>query len=409
VYSWFYLRKWLVDSLIRASVAVARPLYTTIYLPTWLRMLGAKIGVRAEISTVSQISPELVRIGDESFFADGSIIGGRHFFRGRIEIGESRIGRRSFVGNSAILPIGASLGEGCLLGCLSAPPERKGKVPDGTDWVGSPSFRLPRRQKVGGFDDAVTYRPTRKLYAQRLLVDALRILIPGFLAGAWLVGLFVMLPVVLDAGALTTLAALPLIALASSVAVALAVVAVKLALIPRFRPIVRPLWSPFVWFNEVINGAYESVAVPMLSPLLGTPFFAMYLRLLGCSIGKSVFLNTTLFSEFDLVHVGDRVALNAGAVIQNHLFEDRIMKASTLFVEDDCSVGNMAVILYDTRMRRGAKIGPLSLLMKGEVVPESTDWLGIPTRPQGAKRPLAPRAPVRQPVELEPPVGAGAT
>ena len=117
-----------------------------------------------------------------------------------------------------------------------------------------------------------------------------------------------------------------------------------------------------------------------MSSLLGTPYFAVYLRLLGCKIGKRVFMGTSLFSEFDLVHVGDDVALNPGAVIQNHLFEDRIMKASTLSIEDECSVGNMAVILYDTRMRQGSTVGPLSLLMKGEVLPERTTWLGIPTR-----------------------------
>jgi non-ribosomal peptide synthetase-like protein len=365
---------------------VARPLYTTIYLPAWLRMLGARIGKRAEISTVSQISPELVRIEDESFFADGSIIGGRHMHRGNFEIGQSRIGRRSFVGNSAILPIGATLGEGCLLGCLSTPPERKGQVPDGTDWVGSPSFRLPRRQQVGKFDDAVTYRPTPKLYAQRLVVDAMRILIPGFLGGSWMVGFLVLMGLALQLGIPFAVVVAPIVSLALSIAAALGVVMVKLALIPRFRPIIKPLWSPYVWFNEVINGAYESLAVPMLSSLLGTPFFAMYLRLLGCRIGRDAFLNTSLFSEFDLVEVGDRVALNAGAVIQNHLFEDRVMKSSHLLIEDDCSVGNMAVILYDTRMGKGSQVGPLSLLMKGEVLPAWTDWLGIPTRQQHCRQ-----------------------
>ncbi len=147
----------------------------------------------------------------------------------------------------------------------------------------------------------------------------------------------------------------------------------------RFKPIVKPLWSMFVWLNEVVNGAYESVAAPALAPLLGTPFFAPYLRLLGCKVGRHVFLETTLFSEFDLVEIGDYAALNLGAVIQNHLFEDRIMKASHLRIGDECSVGNMAVILYDTEMRQGASIGPLSLLMKGETLPSFSSWHGIPT------------------------------
>jgi non-ribosomal peptide synthetase-like protein len=147
----------------------------------------------------------------------------------------------------------------------------------------------------------------------------------------------------------------------------------------RFEPVIKPLWCRYVWWNEVVNGAYESIGAPALAPLLGTPLFNAYLRLLGCKIGRRSYIGTTLFSEFDLVRLGDDVALNAGVVIQNHLFEDRIMKSSHLTIGNECSVGNMAVILYDTEMKRGAKVGPLSLLMKGECLPEQSDWIGIPT------------------------------
>ena len=90
-------------------------------------------------------------------------------------------------------------------------------------------------------------------------------------------------------------------------------------------------------------------------------------------------MDTELFSEFDLVEVGDYAALNFGVVIQNHLFEDRIMKSSRLRIGDECSVGNMSVVLYDTEMQQGSSIGPMSLLMKGETLPPNTKWIGIPT------------------------------
>jgi len=48
-------------------------------------------------------------------------------------------------------------------------------------------------------------------------------------------------------------------------------------------------------------------------------------------------------------------------------------------IGDRCSVGNMAVVLYDGHMHEGAVLGPLSLLMKGEIVPRGTRWHGIPT------------------------------
>jgi non-ribosomal peptide synthetase-like protein len=171
---------------------------------------------------------------------------------------------------------------------------------------------------------------------------------------------------------------LPLGLLAAALAVVV-VVGLKWTVMGRFKPVIVPLWSPYVWFNEMVNGAYESLMAPVVAMALGTPFAAPLLRLLGCKIGRHCYLATALFSEFDLVLIGDYVALNAGAVIQNHLFEDRIMKSSYLMIERGCSVGNMSVVLYDTRMEADARLGPMSLLMKGEIMPSGSRWHGIPT------------------------------
>ena len=41
-------------------------------------------------------------------------------------------------------------------------------------------------------------------------------------------------------------------------------------------------------------------------------------------------------------------------------------------------VGAWTLVLYDTTIEPGAAIGDLSLLMKGEVLPAGTHWVGIP-------------------------------
>ena len=171
---------------------------------------------------------------------------------------------------------------------------------------------------------------------------------------------------------------LPVLGLLAAAIAVLIVVGLKWMVMGRFKPVIVPLWSPYVWFNEMVNGAYESIMAPVLSAFFGTPFAAPLLRLLGCKIGRHCYIATALFSEFDLVHIGDFAALNAGVVIQNHLFEDRIMKSSYLTIENGCSIGNMSVVLYDSQMQERATLGPLSLLMKGEVMPPDSRWHGIP-------------------------------
>jgi non-ribosomal peptide synthetase-like protein len=380
LYSIYYLRHWIVYSLMRAVRGLLLPLFTTIYLPPFMRLLGAQIGAHSEMSTVWCFTPDLLAAGDASFFADGCFLGGRRSYGGRFELRPTRVGSKSFVGNSAILPPGAGLGDRCLLGVLSSPPAASETTPDGTDWLGSPAFPLPNRQKVAGFDESRTFRPTPGLYAQRALIDACRILIPitslvliiGFGGAALLLSYEHYGPGIM-------LAAAPLLGTGLAALAVAAVVALKWMVMGKFKPVIVPLWCPYVWLNEMVNGAYETMMAPVVSLCFGTPFAAWLLRLLGCRIGRYNFIATSLFSEFDLVQIGDFVALNSGAVIQNHLFEDRIMKSSDLRIDDGCSVGNMSVVLYGSHMQHGALLGPLSLLMKGEIVPPATRWHGIPT------------------------------
>ncbi|HEY2185002.1 MAG TPA: Pls/PosA family non-ribosomal peptide synthetase [Xanthobacteraceae bacterium] len=380
LYSIYYLRHWLASGLMRATRSLLLPVFTTIYLPPLMRLFGAQIGKHAELSTVWCFTPDLLTAGDGSFFADGCFLGGRRTYGGFFELRTNRVGRKSFVGNSAILPPGAALGEHCLLGVLSSPPERTATTPDDTDWLGSPAFALPNRQKVAGFDDSRTFSPSPGLYAQRAVIDACRILVPVLtvmlLAG--LGGMALLLAYELY-GSGVMLAVAPLVSTSLAVLAVAVVVSLKWIVMGKFEPVVVPLWCRYVWLNEMVNGAYESIMAPVVSLCFGTPFCPLLLRLLGCRIGRCSYIATSLFSEFDLVQIGNYVALNSGAVIQNHLFEDRIMKSSNLRVDDHCSVGNMSVVLYDTQMQPGAVLGPLSLLMKGEIVPPGTRWHGIPT------------------------------
>ncbi|GAC1540678.1 MAG: hypothetical protein NVS3B10_30530 [Polyangiales bacterium] len=64
--------------------------------------------------------------------------------------------------------------------------------------------------------------------------------------------------------------------------------------------------------------------------------------------------------------------------LQTHLFEDRVMKTSTVDVGDGASLGASSIVLYDGKVGAGASLGALSLLMKGESLPVGTRWIGSP-------------------------------
>jgi non-ribosomal peptide synthetase-like protein len=377
-----YLRYWFLTYLLDNTRHIVLPLYATVFLPRFLRHLGAKIGRMVEISTIMHAVPDLLEIDDGGFLADACIIGGQRIYDGSIEIFANKIGRRTFVGNSAFVPAGVDLGGNGLVGVMSTPPAGIDRTPDGTRWLGSPGFELPSIQQASCFAVRQTFEPTYFLIFVRTLVDLLRVLLPGLTAmgsivlfSVAVIALYRLLPL-LDVALIV-----PVVALALTFMSLFGVASVKRILMGKFVPTQKPLWSLYVWFNEVVNAQYETVAAAALTPLLGTPFIASFLRLIGCKVGRWVFVESTLISEFDLVRIGDRASLNLGCTIQPHLFEDRIMKADSITIGEGCSVGNMAVVLYNTQMHAGSSLGPLSVLMKGEGLPARSRWYGIPTQP----------------------------
>ena len=376
----FYFRKWFVDRLLHLSLDVVGPLYSTLYLAPWYRLLGATIGHRTEVSTASFVSPDCLHIGDESFVADAVSLGAARVQNGIMTIDDTYIGKRTFIGNSALIPIGARIPDNSLIGCLSIPPE--GIIPDGSSWLGSPSFFLPQRQTNTEFTEEETFRPTRWLLTQRLFIEYFRIVLPSTL---FIISTNILLSAILvmhgEMPVWQIVVLFPLLYAQTGCAAALVMVGLKWLLMGRYRPCERPLWSPFVWRTEVVTSLLDNFASPFFLDLLaGTPYICWFFRLLGAKIGKRVYLDTTELTEFDLVQIGNDVALNLDCTLQTHLFEDRVMKMAPVQVDNNCNLGAMSLVLYDSHIREGASVGDLSLVMKGESLPANTSWTGIPGR-----------------------------
>ena len=383
LYTGFALRKWFVDQFMEVSLDLMAPLYATLYLNPWFRLLGARLGPRAEISTAGAATPDLLEIGEEAFIADAVSLGTPRYDLGRATLQATRIGRRAFVGNSAAVPAGTTLGEQGLVGVLSTPPlDPLEAAQFDASWLGSPPIFLPRRQHASGFAEEDTFRPSRKLVALRLFIELFRVILPstGFvvLTCLLLTGLTVLEE---SLGLGLVLALFPVLYFLAGIAACLFVVAMKWGLMGRYRPSEKPLWCSFVWRTELVTAIHEDLATPwLLQMCLGTPLIPWFFRLMGAKIGKGVCMETICLTEYDLISIGDRACFGADATLQTHLFEDRVMKMSTVDVGPGCSVGTDAVVLYDTRMEAGAVLGDLSLLMKGETLPAGTHWQGSPAQ-----------------------------
>ena len=101
LYSFYYLRKWFVDQTMDLSLDILGPLYASVYLAPWYRLLGAKLGLGAEVSTASFISPDLLSIGEESFIAD-SVSGFSSTASVSFQFSQSRFSIRMAIGEPTV-------------------------------------------------------------------------------------------------------------------------------------------------------------------------------------------------------------------------------------------------------------------------------------------------------------------
>ncbi|GAA4030992.1 Pls/PosA family non-ribosomal peptide synthetase [Actimicrobium antarcticum] len=382
VHSNVYCRKWLVNQIQESSLNVLHGVYATVFAPIWYRMLGAKVGRDAEISTALGVVPDMLTLGDETFIADAVLLGDEQIDGGWMTMQPTVISRRSFVGNGAYIADGTVLPENVLIGVFSRAPENH-LMRNGDTWFGSPPINLPARETVSGFPENLTFRPSPQRRMARGLIEAFRIIAPHAIVTS--VGYTVVLDLMPLAGAgvwWPVLRNLALTGLAYGAGSFLFVALLKWLLLGRYSRRSVPMWTPFVWLSEAVTNLYEGVAVlNFMNYLRGTPMLPMAFRLLGAKIGRGVYLNTTDITEFDCVTIGDYSELNALACPQTHLFEDRVMKIDHVTIGKRVYMGPRSLVLYGAVVGDDARLGSLTLVMKGEFIPAGSSWRGCPAAP----------------------------
>ncbi|MFG3020991.1 Pls/PosA family non-ribosomal peptide synthetase [Streptomyces sp. NPDC048254] len=359
---------WTVSQLMDRSRDTLFPLYAGLVTPVWLRLLGMRIGRGAEVSTVLAL-PSLTTVGEGAFLADDTLTAPYELGGGYVRIGRAEIGRRAFLGNSGMTAPGRSVPDGGLVGVLSATPKKAKK---GTSYLGLPPVKLPRSASDG--DQSRTYEPPARLLWARALVELCRIV--PVLCSVALAGLTVAALCALGGWA-PVLSGLVL--LAAGAFAGLVSVLAKWLLVGRHRSGEHPLWSSFVWRNELADTFVEVLAVPWLAGSVpGTPLMTAWLRGLGARIGKGVWVESYWLPETDLVTLEDAATVNRGCVLQTHLFHDRILRTDTVVLREGATLGPGGIVLPGSTIGARTTLGPASLVMAAESVPDDTRWLGNP-------------------------------
>jgi non-ribosomal peptide synthetase-like protein len=369
-----------VRILIKAEVVHAAGdwLSGTLFWPLWLRLAGMRIGENCEISTILDVVPECVEIGDECFLADGVYLGGPRLHRGVVTVARTRLARGSFLGNHVVIHAGDALPEDVLVGVCTVP--NPASIHAHSTTFGHPPFELARAAATK-FDRSATHEPSFVRRVNRILWESARCLLPlpplglVFVAAVWIEALHrdssSAFAVILDIAAMTAFVA------AASVSL---VLVLKWLLLGRVRPGEHPLWSCWCsrWDFHYVAWAFWARGV--LSNLEGTLFLAWYLRAMGARIGRRVVLSGGFAHvvDPDMLEFEDGVTVHA--LFQAHSFEDRVLKIDRVTLRAHADVGSGAVLFYGAEIGAGAHVAPHSVVMKHERLLPHRSYAGCPIR-----------------------------
>ena len=96
---------------------------------------------------------------------------------------------------------------------------------------------------------------------------------------------------------------------------------------------------------------------------------AAWVRLLGARVGKDVYYDTSIPAEIDNVNIGDRCTiLPAPETFVPHSIDRGMVQFAPIKMGPGCGVGIGGCLLPLSELGAGSSLGPLSVVLKGEIL-----------------------------------------
>jgi acetyltransferase-like isoleucine patch superfamily enzyme len=149
------------------------------------------------------------------------------------------------------------------------------------------------------------------------------------------------------------------------------------------KPGIYPDASPTMFRWLIYSGIYTLARATIL-PMVPMTFFSnLFFKLLGCKMGRRVFLNTWTLNDPYLIRLGDDVTIGGGAELSCHIYEKGRLILDTIDIGDGSLVGANCYISPGVSIGSKCVIGLGSVLRRGKRVADGahyTSLAGLPVR-----------------------------
>ncbi len=79
-----------------------------------------------------------------------------------------------------------------------------------------------------------------------------------------------------------------------------------------------------------------------------------------------------------MTFVGDETCLNYKSYLSMHTVENMVLKLEPCIVGKNCNVGALSTLMPGAKMEDGSNLLSMTLVLKGETVPQGEEWAGLP-------------------------------
>lgn len=140
--------------------------------------------------------------------------------------------------------------------------------------------------------------------------------------------------------------------------------------------------NSFLFVRWLIYSGLHIIVLNTVLPLMsGSYFTRIYYKILGCKLGKNVFINTPGLHDAYLLEMGNNVVVGGKANISCHIFEGNHLILGKIKIGDNTLIGTECYIMPGVTIGKNCNIGMFSYVRKNKTIPDKSTIMALPGLP----------------------------
>jgi len=132
----------------------------------------------------------------------------------------------------------------------------------------------------------------------------------------------------------------------------------------------------------LINAGLHTISLNMILPfMVGSAWIKLHFRLVGCKMGKNVFLNSKGLQDSYMLELGNDIIIGGDVDITCHIFEGRHLILKNIIIGDNTLIGCRSYVMPGANIGKNCNIGCYTVIRKDRLINDRSTVVSIPGLP----------------------------